>query len=386
MTDISIYFQPVDLSELNFRDQTVGSHIVCFSEEGNFPDYKDEGVAIIHAPEYRRGVEKSISNEFLFREKLYHLFLGTKWDKSIYDFGTIIPGSSIDDTYHAIRTVCVELIKKNILPVIVGGTQDITIPLYQSYEYLEQMVNITTIDSHFDIGEEKESVTSDSWFLPILTSKPCYLFNYSNIGLQGHYCPPKEMELIENLYFDFQRLGEVTENITCVEPTLRNTDLLSFDLKAIRNSDMNGDNYIQPNGLFHHEACRVMRYAGISDKLSSIVIANYFPDNFCNSQHEAIAQYIWYFIDGYMNRKGDFPVASKKKYISYKVQLIEQNEEITFYKSNVSDRWWMEVPYPVNEFAKYQRHYLVPCTYQDYQESMKGDLPNLWWKTYQKLI
>jgi len=35
---------------------------------------------------------------------------------------------------------------------------------------------------------------------------------------------------------------------------------------------------------------------------------------------------------------------------------------------------------------KYQRHYLVPCSYQDYQTACTNDIPDRWWMVYQKLM
>jgi hypothetical protein len=34
---------------------------------------------------------------------------------------------------------------------------------------------------------------------------------------------------------------------------------------------------------------------------------------------------------------------------------------------------------------KNERHFIIPCNKEDYQKAMKNELPNLWWKTYQKL-
>jgi len=45
----------------------------------------------------------------------------------------------------------------------------------------------------------------------------------------------------------------------------------------------------------------------------------------------------------------------------------------------------MEVPFPPSNQSKYERHYLVPCNKEDYENAMKNELPDLWWKTYQKL-
>ena len=93
----------------------------------------------------------------------------------------------------------------------------------------------------------------------------------------------------------------------------------------------------------------------------------------------------WYFMDGFFARKGDFPVGSKLEYTRFTVFLEKGEHEIVFYRSNKSDRWWMEVPYPPSEFSKFERHHLVPCNKYDYDMAMKNEMPDLWWKTYQKL-
>ena len=61
-------------------------------------------------------------------------------------------------------------------------------------------------------------------------------------------------------------------------------------------------------------------------------------------------------------------------------------DEILFYKSDKSGRWWIEIPYPNSDRSKFQRHLLVPCTYQVYEQALQNEMPSLWWKTYQKLI
>jgi hypothetical protein len=67
------------------------------------------------------------------------------------------------------------------------------------------------------------------------------------------------------------------------------------------------------------------------------------------------------------------------------VELENGNHSIVFYKSHKSDRWWMEVPYPPQKGSKYERHHLVPCDKEDYDRAMQNEMPDLWWKTYQKL-
>lgn len=384
MKDISIFFQPVYLEE-KYSQDSLGDKLIVHTEN-NFPELSNSGIALFHVPEYRNCEGKLKENEDeKFRNHLYKLFVGANWKKNIYDLGNILPGETIADTYLALSEVTKELVQNNFIVIVVGGTQDLTVAQYRAYSKLEQLVNLASVDSKFDLGSEEEKIVPNGWLTSIVLEKPCFLFNYSNISAQNHYIPPKEIELFEKLYFDSIRLGQLTNDLSLCEPILRNSDILSLDLTAIKASDFGGDYYTQPNGLSSNETCRIGRYAGISDKLSSIGIYNYFPQYTTDKGDQLVAQLIWYFIEGVELRKGDFPVGTKKNYSKYHVFNEEVNSEILFYKSDKSSRWWMEVPYPAQKGIKYERHHLVPCTYYDYEEAMKGVLPDLWWKTFQKL-
>ncbi|RFC53437.1 formimidoylglutamase [Brumimicrobium aurantiacum] len=384
MKDISIYFKSVNQTE-KLESLMLGNQIQIHFED-HFPELNKEGIAIIYVPEFRNNVkhkDSKYSNDF--RTQFYRLYAGSNWSHKIYDLGTIIPGQNFKDTQYAISTVCQELIKKEIIPIVVGGTQDLTNSIFKAYEQLEQMVNLTTIDNQLDLGDINTPLTHDGWLSHVLLHKPCYLFNYTNIGAQGHYISGKTADLFNDLYFDVCRLGEINRSIQVSEPFMRNTDILSFDLTSIRASDLQNSNYTAPNGIFAHEACQLTRYAGISDKLSSFGIFNYYSNHNLVTD-ELVAQLIWYFNEGYAQRKGDFPIGSKKSYTKFRVYLEELNEEIIFYKSDKSGRWWIEVPYPGAKNSKFMRHQMIPCSYETYQESMQGEIPDLWWKTYQKMV
>jgi hypothetical protein len=45
----------------------------------------------------------------------------------------------------------------------------------------------------------------------------------------------------------------------------------------------------------------------------------------------------------------------------------------------------MEVPHPSTMDSKYERHHLIPCNHDDYELALKNELPDLWWRTFQKL-
>ena len=95
---------------------------------------------------------------------------------------------------------------------------------------------------------------------------------------------------------------------------------------------------------------------------------------------------IWYFIEGFYNRKHDHPYKDKSDYVKYTVSIKDHKDQIVFYKSKKSDRWWMDVPVKKSFKNIYERHHLVPCSYNDYEVACKDDIPDRWWQAYQKLM
>lgn len=386
MKDISIYFSQVDNDNV-YSDQKIGGQIRKF-EHDHFPEFeKGSGVAIFYVPEFRGSKENTdhkISTEH-FREFLYDLNVGIDWKMPLYDLGNILPGKELKDTYFAVGQVVGELVKNKILPVVIGGSQDLTLALYKGYEDLEQLVNLCCVDHQLDLGSPEEEPHSDGFLSHLLLQRPCILFNHANIGLQAPYASRSEFDLFEKLYFDVCRLGEFNADFRKAEPHLRNSDILSIDVKSVRASELREPEYLSPNGFYADQICQITKYGGISDKLTSLGIFNYLPEADPGSLSSLVAQMIWYFIDGVSQRKGDFPVGSKKDYLRFTVHMDDFKEELIFYKSNKSDRWWMEVPYPPQKGVKYERHHIVPCNMEDYDKAMKNEIPDLWWKTYQKL-
>jgi hypothetical protein len=162
--------------------------------------------------------------------------------------------------------------------------------------------------------------------------------------------------------------------------------MLTFDIKAIKHADAPANPYASPNGFYAEEACQMMRYAGMNDKLSSLGIYEINPefDEHGKTSHLA-AQMIWCFMDGYYQRKNDFPSKNNVNYLQFHVVMQDEKQEINFYKSKKSDRWWMEIPYPPHKDSRFERHTLMPCSYKDYELALSGEIPDRWWKTYQKL-
>lgn len=385
------FFTPIDSKSFSEADRysetSYGKLINAFTQEGDFPSLENIHLAIIGVEEDR----KALNNEGCglapnyVRENLYKLFQGN-YPTKIVDLGNIKKGNTIEDSYFAISDVISQLLKKNIIPIIIGGGQDITYSNYLAYKTLEQTINIVAIDSCFDIGDGEQELNSQSYLSKIILHKPNILFNYSNIGYQTYFVEQNSIDLMDKLFFDSHRLGQVRSKIEDVEPIVRNADVVSFDISAVRQSDAPGNGNASPNGFYGEEACQIARYAGLSDKLSSIGFYEINPAFDTNKQTaHLVAQMIWYFIDGFYNRKQDYPIVDKSEYTKYRVSIKDHEHEIIFYKSNKSDRWWMDVPYPVNHQLKFERHHMVPCSYSDYETACRDEMPDKWWQTYQKL-
>ncbi|MEN9972398.1 MAG: hypothetical protein RIS20_745 [Bacteroidota bacterium] len=379
MTDISIYFQAVS-DNGNWQGQQLGAYVI--KNQGGFPELEKNGCAIFYVPEYRGSGVENMTRSTNFRDSFYKLHNEQDWKTPIYDLGDILPGNTLEDTYFAVAKVVTELVKNKIIPIIIGGSQDLTVAMYNGYESLEQLVNICSVDHSLDLGSPEEEISANGFLSQILMKRPCYLFNHSNIGLQIPYASAKEFDLFEKLYFDICRLGEFNQDFTKAEPHIRNADIINIDFQAIKASETINSKGI-PNGFYAEQICQIARYAGISDKVTSFGIFNYESVN--QMSDKLLSEMIWYFIQGTMSRKGDFPIGSKSEYTRFTVFLEESGREIVFFKSNKSARWWMEVPYPPQSGTKYERHHMVPCNKLDYDNAMNNEMPDLWWKTYQKL-
>ena len=382
------YLFPVDdaviAHAIMLSNQSLGYHIAIHSKQNGIPDLEGVRLAIIAVEEGRSAIDNEGTGQGIdeIRKQLYQLFPGN-WITKIADLGNIQQGNTIEDTYFALSEIIASLIKSDIIPIIIGGGQDLTYANYRAYDALEQTVNIVSVDNKFDFGTIQDGISSQSYLSSIVMEKPNNLFNYSNIGYQTFFNPQEEIDLINDLFFDAYRLGEVAKNIEIVEPVLRDADIISIDISAVRNSEAPANNNATPNGFYGDDLCVIARYAGISDKVTSFGIYEYNHkyDN-KNQTAQLIAQSIWYFVEGINCRANDYPFGTKDTYQKYIIPIEE--EVLNFYKSDKSGRWWMEINF--NKNNKYERHSLIPCTYQDYLNANKQEIPERWYKTLKKVI
>ena len=362
----------------------LGNRITIHSTENGIPDLDSVKIALLGIPEERNSVDylgdELNLNEI--RKSFYNLYPGN-WSSGISDLGNLILGDNSEETYGRLISLLTILFKKDIIPILIGGSQDLLYSVYRSYDSIQNTVNIVNVDSNFDLGDSSKPINNLSYLGKIILEEPHNLFNYSNIGYQTYHNSQEEIDLLDNLYFAAYRLGEVCSKIRLVEPVMRDEDIVSLDMKSIRASELSSRQKFSPNGFDGKEICAISRYAGISNKVSSFGIYEYKSSNEDEVTEMLISQIIWYFIEGVNYRVVDAEFNNEDQYNKFNV--IVDKYELIFYKSKTTSRWWIEI-FGEGSNTKLKQTTLLPCTIEDYETAKKGNIPDRWFKAIKKNI
>ncbi len=342
----------------------MGSNIEVYDED--LPTLSTAKLAII-------GLEEASAD--VIRKELYSLAFPFKKLK-IVDLGNLR-----NQNKNFITGVLKELIEGGIVPILIGKGSQTTTAQFYAHKQAQSAVNMLEVDERVRYDAFMEDFHKGP-LNEIFKKKKNALFHYTNIGLQGHFVEYPVFNYLQERNFDFLRLGAIRTDFKVAEPFIRDADFISFNIASLNSVYAPGQDYPTPNGLTSEDACQLCRYAGNSDKLKSFSIHGFTHQNDMYGQTaQLIAQMVWYFIDGFYDRKNDFP-ASKTALTEYVVAIEDLEYEISFWKSNRSGRWWIQVP--VKTKKKQQRHELIPCTYADYEAACMEDLPERLLKAFRR--
>jgi len=381
------FFTPVSKTVLAHREilpeQVLGKQIAIHSQRNGFPEISGCKIVVFGVKEARNSI--NFRGEFpcfdSIRKAFYSLYAGN-WHCKIADLGDIAPGENVEDTYFAVKTIVADLLANKIIPVILGGGQDLIYPIYRGYDNMNKMINYVNIDSRFDIGNAEAPISNVSYVGKMVVDKPYNLFNYSAVGYQSYYNPADEITLIDRMYFDAVRLGEIVNNLHQVEPITRDADLISLDISAIKSTELSYIDNNSPNGLNGREVCAISRYAGISNKVSAFGVFEIKNLEKSFTASMLVAQIIWYFIEGVNFRIDDGDFSRDSDFKTFKVPI--EDEVLVFKKSLKTERWWIELPFISDTNNKLKRHTLLPCTYNDYESACNQEIPERWYKARHK--
>jgi formiminoglutamase len=297
----------------------------------------------------------------------------------LYRLSAPFPQLSIADLGNARRTdtgflipLIKELIDSKLFPIIIGNAPEQALAQYKAFQELQHLINLVAVDER--IAYRPDSHEAERYYLKELLDSPkSRLFHLNFIGCQAHFTPQALFDYLDRRHFDYTRLGQARSKLSELEPAIRDGDLLSFQLAALQYTAAPGQAAPSPNGFSPDEACQICRYAGMSDKLKAFGLYGFRHEFDCRGQTAQLAaQMAWYAISGFFQRAGDFP-ASTDGLSEYIVDFKGLEYQLTFWKSEKSGRWWMQVP--VKTHHSYQRHRLVPCSYNDYLQACQDELP-----------
>ncbi|MEY3687370.1 MAG: hypothetical protein RIR84_211 [Bacteroidota bacterium] len=361
------FLDPVDLPQVledgELKEGQIGKSIDIFQDA--FPDLTHADIVIASCDELRGdGQLGSASAETdAVRKELYSLYY---WHKQIKlaDIGKVKTGMHVSDTYAAIKTVAKEVIQQNKIFLLIGGSHDLVLAVYEAYREMNKVIEVTGIDAYIDLSLDNP-VRSKNFLMELLTGDPNFIRHYNHMGFQSYYIHPHMLETMDKLRFDCYRLGKVKEHIEEMEPSFRSSDMVMFDVAALGAATFwDGSS---PNGFNGEEACTLMRYAGMSDRLKALGIYGYDKkrDPQLNLAKQ-IAQMIWYYIDGVQYGRTEANLNEQDMFIECHLEFAAI--ETTFLKSRKTGRWWMKMP-----DGKY-----VPCAESDFNAAGNNELPERW--------
>lgn len=340
-----------------------GAHLQLYTKK--VPSLKNTKLAII-------GTDEQSTNSV--RRELYRLSFPFKGLK-IADLGTIRKEES-----SFLVPLLKELLDSGILPILLSSKTALSTAQYKAHKSQQKLISYASVGERIPFNTKPE----DKKRYPIneiVHGKRSKLFHIGLIGAQAHFIDTDTAIFISDNQFDLIRLGNAKAHINGLEPIIRDGDLLSFQLNALKRAEIPDQTDLSPSGFTLEEACQICRYAGMSDKLKSFGLFGFNPIPFGAPTAQGLAQMLWYFIDGYFNRKNDYP-ASTDGLLEYLVDFKGLDKPLTFWKSQKTGRWWMQVP--VKTTKKYDRHYLIPCSLADYQKATQGELADRLFNAYKR--
>jgi len=265
-----------------------------------------------------------------------------------------------------------ELLNGQIFPILIGRQPAQAIAQYKAFQEVQRLVSLVVVDERIPLEETASDAAN--FLTEIVHAKRSALFHLALLGVQTHFVPPAILDFVEQSSFECIRLGKIKADLTEVEPVIRDGDMLCFNLAALKQAEAPGQQNPTPSGFSTEEACQICYYAGMSDKLKSFGVYGFQQEADRNGQTaQVLAQMLWYLINGFYNRKNDYPV-STEGLMEYMVDFKDHHTPITFWKSSKSGRWWVQAPVKTNK--KYQRHRLIPCSYSDYRMACQEELPD----------
>ena len=359
----------------NYLQGSIFKQLDIHTSSLGLPNLESVNVCFIGVNECRNSFFQSAPQDLNSLRKEFYKLKFSNWKLSISDLGNLPNGNTVDDTYHALYDICKELLSKKIILVIIGGSNDLIYPIFKSFDSYTDKINIVSIDNQFDLYQESELVSGRTYMNKIIIDDSNSLNDFTNIGYQRHLCSHDELQLMEKLFFEYISLGEISENNMKAEPIMRNSNIVGFDMKSLSFSASFDQTQGSPNGIDPRLACILSKYAGQSNKTNFLGLFELSNNKVSSKLYSEI---IWYFLDGVDKRIIESDFNDSQTFNKYIVQT--SGRDIIFYKSKISEKWWMLVDTSKNKSISY-----LPCLESDYLEALNDNIPIRWLKATKRV-
>jgi arginase family enzyme len=380
MIDLKDYFDPVSIDSEDFENRTGISafphSVSVHTENTNLNDISKFRIAMFGVPEGRNAHgEGSAMGPDRIRTELYKL-TRIPGKSRIIDLGNMKQGVTFNDTIAGLTDILSFLIGENIFPLIIGGSSALALAIDKALTENKIKYTLAAVDARIDYVNEKKDPDSFNYLNTILHNHKSSLYHYINIGYQTYLNDQQVVNRFLKRKSELIRIGDVRKAIYLTEPLLRDSDAAIFDISAVRQSDAPGTTSPSPNGFYGEEICLLSRYAGISDNLKVFGLFDVNPAFDIRNQTSGLAaQIIWFFLEGFSQKQYETPAigaGNPGRFIKYHVRVTDLDDDLIFVKSNLTDRWWMELPAENDKFS------YIACSHEDYLKANQNEVPERW--------
>ena len=387
MVDLNDYFNPVSIEGPEFEHLTAQAgfphNISIHTDNTPVKDISKYKIAILGVPEGRNSPNTgSLSGPDMVRGQLYRLAKIPGRSKVI-DLGNMKQGVTFNDTIAGLTDVLSLLIRENIFPVIIGGSSALVPAIDRAISQFLSRYTLTAVDPRIDFSSERKEPDSFNYLNTIINNHKSSFSHYINIGYQTYLNDQQIINRFMKRRSELLRIGDVRQAIYLTEPLFRDSDVAIFDISSVRQSDAPGTISPSPNGFYGEEICLLSRYAGISDKLKIFGLFDVNPEFDIRNQTTGLAaQILWFFLEGFSQKQYETPslnISNSGRFIKYHVRITDLDNDLIFVKSNLTDRWWIELP-----VEKEENRY-VACSHEDYLTANRNEVPDRWVQAVERL-
>jgi arginase family enzyme len=387
MVDLNDYFNPVSIEGPYFEHLAVQAgfphNITIHTDNTRIKDISKFKIAILGVPEGRNSPNAgSLKGPDKIREQLYSLAKIPGRSK-IIDLGNMKQGVTFNDTLAGLTDVLTLLLRENLFPVIIGGSSAVIPAIDKAVSTTLNKYTLTCVDPRIDFSSERKEPDSFNYLNSVLNNHKSTFSHYINIGYQTYLNDQQVINRFLKKRSELVRIGDVRQAIFLTEPLFRDSDVAIFDISSVRQSDAPGTISPSPNGFYGEEICLLSRYAGISDKLKIFGLFDVNPEFDIRNQTTGLAaQIIWFFLEGFSQKQYETPVlniSNSGRFIKYHVRITDLVDDLIFVKSNLTDRWWIELP------SEPDNALYVACSHEDYLKANRNEVPDRWVQAVERL-